>query len=98
MSIAISIYSEAPAFAITNPDVAEPTLNVTVAAGFTDSGLGMGMGTRKALPTDEYVWGSITKMFTGPAILQLVERGGMVSSLFFLLPMFDSTVCGCGSH
>ena len=32
---------------------------VAVASGYTDAGLGMGT----------YVWGSITKMFTGPAIL-----------------------------
>ena len=31
--------------------------------------------SRAALPGDKYVWGSITKMFTGPAVLQLVEAG-----------------------
>ena len=50
---------------------------VAVASGFTDAGLGMGTKTRRGLPADPYVWGSITKMFTGPAVLQLVERGVM---------------------
>mmetsp|Transcript_95 Transcript_95/g.258 ORF Transcript_95/g.258 Transcript_95/m.258 type:complete len:439 (-) Transcript_95:49-1365(-) len=46
-----------------------------VAAGYTDRGLGMGPAQRKAEPDDDYVWGSTTKMFTAPAVLQLVEQG-----------------------
>merc|ERR1719218_570783 len=46
-----------------------------VAAGYIDAGLGLGTPTRQALPDDLYVWGSTTKMFTAPAVLQLVERG-----------------------
>jgi len=52
-----------------------PTLKTSVAAGYTDSGLGIGTPTRKALPDDVYVWGSTTKMFTGAAVLQLVDAG-----------------------
>lgn len=52
-----------------------PKMQVAVAAGHTDAGLGMGMPKRRAQPDDEYVWGSITKMFTAPAVLQLVEKG-----------------------
>ena len=44
------------------------------AAGFTDAGLGLGTPTRAALPTDLYVWGSTTKMFTAAAIMQLVDQ------------------------
>ena len=51
------------------------TLSVAVAAGTTDAGLGAGAGARPAAPEDIYVWGSTTKMFTGPAVLQLVEKG-----------------------
>eukprot|EP00037_Helgoeca_nana_P000560 m.22240 g.22240 ORF g.22240 m.22240 type:complete len:452 (-) comp10683_c0_seq2:2082-3437(-) len=71
MSIALSFYSEAShlGFSSTVPG------DVAVAAGFTDSGLGMGTPTRAAVPDDLYVWGSITKMFTGPAILELVTKG-----------------------
>ena len=50
-------------------------MQVAVAAGHTDAGLGMGTPKRLAQPDDEYVWGSITKMFTAPAVLQLVEKG-----------------------
>lgn len=50
-------------------------VNVSVAAGYTDAGLGFGVPARKALPDDVYVWGSTTKMFTGPSVLQLVEKG-----------------------
>lgn len=60
MSIAVAFYSS--------------EANVAVSAGYTDAGLGMGTPTRKALPDDLYVWGSTTKMFTGPAVLQLVEQ------------------------
>lgn len=53
------------------------TINTSfsAAAGYTDSGLGLGTPSRKALPDDLYVWGSTTKMFTAPAVLQLVEQG-----------------------
>ena len=51
------------------------TLKVAVASGHTDAGLGMGVPTRLAKPNDEFVWGSVTKMFTAPAVLQLVEKG-----------------------
>mmetsp|Transcript_55413 Transcript_55413/g.124547 ORF Transcript_55413/g.124547 Transcript_55413/m.124547 type:complete len:420 (-) Transcript_55413:34-1293(-) len=52
-----------------------PWAQFQVAAGYTDRGLGMGAATRKAEVDDAYVWGSTTKMFTAPAVLQLVERG-----------------------
>lgn len=55
-----------------------PRLSLAVAAGYTDSGLGMGTATRKGKPDDLYVWGSTTKMFTAPAVLRLVE-GGIVA-------------------
>lgn len=61
MSIAASFFS--------------PMLKTSVAAGYTDSGLGLGTPSRKALPDDMYVWGSTTKMFTAAAILQLVDAG-----------------------
>lgn len=48
---------------------------VEVASGFTDSGIGLGKPARRARPDDPYVWGSTTKMFTAPAVLQLVARG-----------------------
>ena len=50
---------------------------VTVAGGFTNEGLGLVPkgALRPAKPDDLYVWGSITKMFTGPAVLQLVDQG-----------------------
>eukprot|EP00930_Biecheleria_cincta_P056433 TRINITY_DN42564_c0_g1_i1.p1 TRINITY_DN42564_c0_g1~~TRINITY_DN42564_c0_g1_i1.p1 ORF type:complete len:444 (-),score=52.62 TRINITY_DN42564_c0_g1_i1:39-1265(-) len=49
-------------------------LNFRVAAGFTDAGIGLGTRSRLAQPDDLYVWGSTTKMFTAPAVLQLIER------------------------
>jgi D-alanyl-D-alanine carboxypeptidase len=49
--------------------------SIAVAAGSTDYGLGMGKATRQAQPDDAYVWGSTTKMFTAPAVLQLVDQG-----------------------
>ena len=52
-----------------------PGANVSVAAGFTDAGLRLGKPTRAALPEDVYVYGSITKMFTAAAILQLIDAG-----------------------
>lgn len=52
-----------------------PKLNISVAAGNTDAGLGLGTPSRRARPDDLYVWGSTTKMFTAAAILQLVEKG-----------------------
>eukprot|EP00041_Stephanoeca_diplocostata_P029915 m.892545 g.892545 ORF g.892545 m.892545 type:complete len:407 (+) comp23656_c1_seq14:41-1261(+) len=52
-----------------------PNTSIAVAAGYTDAGLDMGHASREALPDDVYVWGSITKMYTGPAVLQLVEKG-----------------------
>mmetsp|Transcript_117297 Transcript_117297/g.373673 ORF Transcript_117297/g.373673 Transcript_117297/m.373673 type:complete len:437 (+) Transcript_117297:65-1375(+) len=52
-----------------------PELSLAVAAGQTDAGLDMGVPSRTAKPDDLYVWGSTTKMFTAPAVLQLVERG-----------------------
>jgi len=61
MSVAVAYHAPAAAF--------------SVAAGYTDAGLGMGTPTRKAQPDDTWVFGSITKMFTAPAVLQLVERG-----------------------
>lgn len=61
MSLAIAYHAPEAAFA--------------VAAGFTDAGLGLGTPTRAAQPDDAYVFGSITKMFTAPAVLQLVEQG-----------------------
>lgn len=54
-----------------------PLASFSVAAGYTDAGLGMGQPTRRALAEDVYVWGSTTKMFTGAALLQLVERGAV---------------------
>ena len=48
---------------------------ITAADGFTDGGLGMGSKTRKTQADDVFVWGSTTKMFTGPAVLQLVDQG-----------------------
>ena len=50
-------------------------LQLAVAAGYTDASLGLGVVTRKAVPDDMYIWGSTTKMFTAPAVLQLVELG-----------------------
>lgn len=61
MSIAIAFHS--------------PVVQVAVASGFTDAGLGMGSPKRQALPDDVYVWGSTTKMFTGAAVMQLVDAG-----------------------
>ena len=52
-----------------------PIANVSVAAGFTDAGLRLGNPTRAALPEDVYVYGSITKLFTAAAILQLIDAG-----------------------
>jgi hypothetical protein len=54
MSIALSFYSEAShlGFSSTVPG------DVAVAAGFTDSGLGMGTPTRAAVPDDLYVCAS----------------------------------------
>ena len=52
-----------------------PSANVSVAAGFTDAGLRLGNPTRAALPEDVYVYGSITKLFTAAAILQLIDAG-----------------------
>jgi len=49
--------------------------SIAVAAGFTDEGLGLGIPKHEGQPNDRYVWGSTTKMFTGPAVLQLVEQG-----------------------
>lgn len=49
--------------------------SVAAAAGFTDAGLGLGIPSRRARADDMYVWGSTTKIWTGPAVLQLVERG-----------------------
>ena len=68
-------YNMSIAMAFHQPTTAADPL--VVAAGYTDAGLGMGNNppTRRALPDDKYVWGSTTKMFTGPAVLQLVERG-----------------------
>lgn len=51
------------------------TASFSVSAGYTDAGLGLGAPSRRALPGDLYVWGSTTKMFTAPAVLQLVGRG-----------------------
>ena len=48
----------------------DPPISFEVAAGITDRATG-----RRAQPSDKYVWGSITKTFTGPAILRLVEQG-----------------------
>jgi CubicO group peptidase (beta-lactamase class C family) len=45
-------------------------LSLEVAGGETDRRSG-----RKALPDDVYVWGSITKTFTGPAVMQLIDQG-----------------------
>lgn len=45
------------------------------AAGFTDAGLNLGHRTRRARPDDVYVWGSTTKMFTGAAVLRLLDAG-----------------------
>jgi CubicO group peptidase (beta-lactamase class C family) len=61
MGLAASLYS--------------PDLDLAVASGYTDAGLGIGKKNRMALPDDLYVWGSTTKMFTAPAVLQLVEKG-----------------------
>jgi CubicO group peptidase (beta-lactamase class C family) len=49
--------------------------SAAAAAGFTDAGLGLGKPTRPAKPDDLYVWGSTTKMFTGAAVLRLVDAG-----------------------
>lgn len=49
-------------------------MEFSVAAGFTDAGLGLGTRSRLAQPDDLYVWGSTTKMFTAAAVLELVER------------------------
>mmetsp|Transcript_26182 Transcript_26182/g.78678 ORF Transcript_26182/g.78678 Transcript_26182/m.78678 type:complete len:472 (+) Transcript_26182:176-1591(+) len=73
MSIAMAFYSESAALGFSAAQPGE----AAAAAGYTDSGMGMGMPTRKAQPDDMYVWGSITKMYTGPAVLQLVSRGVM---------------------
>lgn len=48
MSIAIAFYSESPALGFS----ADAPGDVAVAAGFTDSGMGMGTPTRAALPDD----------------------------------------------
>jgi CubicO group peptidase (beta-lactamase class C family) len=66
-------YNMSIALAFHQPSTSADPL--AVAAGFTDSGLGLGTPTRRADPYDKYVWGSTTKMFTAPAVLQLVERG-----------------------
>uniref|UniRef100_A0A6U6KSB7 Beta-lactamase-related domain-containing protein n=1 Tax=Zooxanthella nutricula TaxID=1333877 RepID=A0A6U6KSB7_9DINO len=54
-----------------------PRFRAAAAAGFIDAGLGLGAPARRASPDDAYVWGSTTKMFTAPAVLQLVERGAV---------------------
>mmetsp|Transcript_1694 Transcript_1694/g.3252 ORF Transcript_1694/g.3252 Transcript_1694/m.3252 type:complete len:469 (+) Transcript_1694:76-1482(+) len=52
-----------------------PAKNIVVADGYTDRGLGLGRATRKTQPDDLFVWGSTTKMYTAPAVLQLVDAG-----------------------
>jgi len=60
-----------------------------LSARFTDAGLGIGTPTRPAQPDDVYVWGSITKMFTAPAVLQLVEAGAIHSLDDPIVPYVD---------
>ena len=69
MSLSVAFYS---------PKLFPDAAPITVAAGFTNEGLLIQppqATRRKALPDDVYVWGSTTKMFTGPAVLQLVDQG-----------------------
>jgi CubicO group peptidase (beta-lactamase class C family) len=54
---------------------------VQVAAGFSDMTPGSEV---KAIPGDRYVWGSITKVVTGTALLRLHDQG--------LLPDLDAPV------
>ena len=73
-SVNIALYSEA-ALMGARPGAATA---LVATAGFVDAGLNMGKPTRHSQPEDVYVWGSITKMFTGPAVLQLVDAGVMM--------------------
>jgi CubicO group peptidase (beta-lactamase class C family) len=66
MSVAVAFFS---------PKIVPDPL--AAAAGFTNQGLLMSppaLELRAAQPDDIYVWGSTTKMFTGPAVLQLVDQ------------------------
>jgi CubicO group peptidase (beta-lactamase class C family) len=69
MSLAVAFYS--PTLLPGGPLVAS-------AAGYTNAGLLVKAegAPRAAQPDDLYVWGSITKIFTGPAVLQLVDKVG----------------------
>jgi len=51
--------------------------SITVASGYTDSGLGLGNPSRAAKTSDLYVWGSTTKMFTATTVFELIEAGKM---------------------
>ena len=51
--------------------------SATAAAGHSDHGLGVGPSTRLVEADDSFVWGSTTKMFTGAAVLQLVQSGAV---------------------
>jgi len=71
MGISTAFYSENSKYGFSKQSPG----SFTSSAGFSDAGLGMGAGVRHVQDQDVYVWGSITKMFTGPAVLQLVEQG-----------------------
>jgi CubicO group peptidase (beta-lactamase class C family) len=68
MSIAAAFYS---------PSILPGSPLISDAAGLTNGGLLIKpSGPPRSAKTDDlYVWGSITKMFTGPAVLQLVDKG-----------------------
>lgn len=68
------LYDISAALAVYGSYEGEP-LDAQAAAGFVDGGLGVGPHTEAARTDDPYVYGSITKMFTAAAILQLVENG-----------------------
>jgi len=62
------------AVALRSPSHSTEVLGAT--AGYSNSGLSLhAADPRPAQVDDPYVWGSTTKMYTGPAVLQLVENG-----------------------
>ena len=65
-------YNMSIALAFFSPTLLPDSPLIAVAAGQTNGGLTIKPEVpRAAEPEDMYVWGSITKMFTGPAILQV---------------------------
>jgi len=68
MSLTLAFYS---------PSILPDTPLVAAASGYTNGGLEIPPKgpPRQAKTDDVYVWGSITKMFTCPAVFQLIEEG-----------------------